>query len=105
MNQFVQNMTGMSPMTDQVVATDMLMSAKAGVKQLAIAITESATPEVRTTLKQQLDQAIDFHGQVTSYMMSNGYYHPYNMNEQFQVDMTATQAALTQANQGQQVQQ
>ncbi|BAB04462.1 spore coat protein [Halalkalibacterium halodurans] len=105
MNQFVQNMTGMGPMTDQVVATDMLIAAKAGIKNIATAISESATPEVRAALQQQLDQQIRFHGQMTEYMMKNGYYHPYNMEEQVRVDLAAANTALSQANQGQQMQQ
>lgn len=101
MNDMVQNMTGMGAMTDQVLATDLLMAAKSGIKNCAWAISESATPEVRDTLQQQLIQAIQFHGQVTDYMISKGYYHPYDMSEQFEVDMNAAQTALTQASQSQ----
>ncbi|MCM3713850.1 spore coat protein [Alkalihalobacillus oceani] len=99
MNQMVQNMTGMGGMTEQVIATDLLISAKTAVKNCAVAITEAATPEVRNALQQELEQAVQFHGQITDYMMKKGYYHPYNMNEQYQVDMAATQATLQQVNQ------
>ncbi|TWL68903.1 hypothetical protein CHCC14810_0740 [Bacillus licheniformis] len=52
MNEFIQNMTGMGAMTEQVIATDFLISAKTGVKNIATAITETSSPEVRETLKQ-----------------------------------------------------
>ncbi|KYC75352.1 hypothetical protein B4090_2038 [Bacillus licheniformis] len=35
MNEFIQNMTGMGAMTEQVIATDFLISAKTGVKNIA----------------------------------------------------------------------
>ncbi|KAF6598992.1 spore coat protein, partial [Paenibacillus sp. EKM208P] len=43
MNSIVQNMTGMGGMTDQVIASDLLISAKSGIKSYAIALTESTS--------------------------------------------------------------
>lgn len=94
MNQFIQNMTGMGDMTDQVIATDLLIAAKSAVKMYSFAVTETATPEVRTALHTQLNNAINMHEQVTDFMVSKGYYHPYNMNDQLNVDITAAQTAL-----------
>ncbi|RDU35820.1 spore coat protein [Neobacillus piezotolerans] len=99
MNQFIQNMVGMGGMTDQVIATDFLMSAKAGIRNYTIAITEAATPELRTVLREQLQAAIQTHENITSYMMSKGYYHPHNLSEQLQVDLTASQTATNLAQQ------
>lgn len=99
MNQFIQNMVGMGGMTDQVIVTDFLLSAKAGIRNYTIAITEAATPELRTVLREQLQAAIQTHENITSYMMSKGYYHPYNLNEQLQVDLTASQTATNLAQQ------
>lgn len=73
MNEFIQNMTGMGAMTEQVIATDFLISAKTGVKNIATAITETSSPEVRETLKQYLNDAIDTHEQITNYMISKGF--------------------------------
>lgn len=84
----------MAQITDQVIATDLLMSAKAGVKNCAFAITESATPTVRNALKQQLNQAIDFHTQISSYMVAKGYYHPENIQQQINVDVQGAEKAL-----------
>ncbi|MCM3342658.1 spore coat protein [Paenibacillus sp. MER TA 81-3] len=94
MNPIVQNLTGMSTLSDQVIATDMLLASKSGIKDLAVAITESATPDVRTVLKSHLDTAITCHEKLTNYMMNKGYYHPYNVNEQLQIDMQSANAAL-----------
>jgi similar to spore coat protein len=94
MNQMMQNMSGMGAMTDQVIATDFLIAAKTGVKNLALALTETNTPEVRDALKQYLNDAIDTHEQITKYMVSKGYYHPNNLAEQLNVDLDAAQTAL-----------
>jgi similar to spore coat protein len=93
MNQFLQNMMGMGGMTDQVIATDFLISAKAGVRNYTVAITEAATPELRAELREQLLAAIQTHENITNYMISKGYYHPHELSEQLQVDLTAAQTA------------
>jgi similar to spore coat protein len=99
MNEFIQNMMGMGGMTDQVIATDLLISAKSGVHNYAIAITEAATPELRAALKEQLFAAIDTHEAVSNYMVAKGYYHPHNLKEQLTVDLTTTDTALNLADQ------
>lgn len=94
MNEMIQNLTGMGGMTDQVIATDFLIAAKSGVKNLALAITETSTPEVRETLKQYLNDAIATHEEIFQYMVKNGYYHPNNLAEQLNVDLAAAQTAI-----------
>ncbi|NGP62499.1 spore coat protein [Paenibacillus thiaminolyticus] len=94
----LRNLTGMNGMSDQVIATDMLITAKAGVRNLAVALTEAATPEVRNVLKQHLDTAIQTHENLTAYMMNKGYYHPYNVQEQLQVDMKSADTSLNLVN-------
>jgi similar to spore coat protein len=102
MNQFLQNMAGMSGMTDQVIATDFLISAKSGVRNYAAAVTETATPELKAALREQLTDAIATHEAISAYMISKGYYHPHNLSEQLQVDLTAAQTATDLAQQQQQ---
>lgn len=99
MNQFVENMTGMSKLSDQVIASDLLIFAKTGVKTYASAITESATPEVRNLLKRQLDEAISFQEQVSSFMMKKGWYDAYDVNKQIQMDVTQSQNTMSQLSQ------
>jgi similar to spore coat protein len=94
MNQTAQNATALNALNEQVIATDFLISAKNGIKSYAMAITEASTPEVRNTLKQHLDDAIQLHEQISQYMVNKGYYYPTNVQEQLRVDMQAAQTAL-----------
>lgn len=94
MNQLMQNMMGMGGMTDQVIATDFLISIKSGIRNYAVAITEAATPELREALREQLRAAIGTHEKITNYMVAKGYYHPHHMADQLQVDLTASKTAL-----------
>lgn len=94
MNSILEGITGMDKMNDQTIATDLLIAAKSGIKNYAAALSETASPEVRGTLRKQLDDAVNMHETITNYMMDNGYYHAYNPQEQFKVDMKATDAAL-----------
>lgn len=51
-------------LNDQMIAADFLIGAKNAIKGYAMAIAESATPEVRNTLKQHLSDAIQLHEQI-----------------------------------------
>lgn len=95
MNALIENLTGMNKLSDQVIATDFLLSAKSAVENYSIALTETTSPGVRTVLKKQLNDAIDTHDTISNYMMKKGYYHAYNMQEQFKVDMKTTDTALS----------
>lgn len=94
MTNFLQNMAGMGGMTDQVIATDFLISAKSGIRNIAFAITETKTPELKATLREQLRVAVERHGEISNYMISKGYYHPHDLSEQLQVDLNTANTAL-----------
>lgn len=94
MGNLLQNMAGMGDMTEQIIATDFLISSKAGVRNYAVAISETATPEVREVLRRHLDIAIKTHERVAAYMTKKGYYHPQNPQEQIKVDMQAADTVL-----------
>lgn len=51
----LQKIAGLSGMTDQVIATDFLISTKSAVRNLTFALTESVTPEAREVLRVQLN--------------------------------------------------
>jgi similar to spore coat protein len=85
---------GMGGMTDQVIATDFLISAKAGIRNYAVAITETGTPELKAALREHLNTAIATHEKITNYMIARGFYHPHDLTEQLQVDLTITDTAL-----------
>lgn len=94
MNGLIEGLTGLNKMTDQVIATDFLISAKSAVQNYAVAITETTSPEVKIILKKQLKDAIVTHKKILDYMIKQGYYSPYNMQEQYKVDMKTTDTAL-----------
>ncbi|KNY29353.1 spore coat protein [Pseudobacteroides cellulosolvens] len=94
MANMIQNLAGMGDMTEQVIATDFLLATKSAIKGYAAALAETATPEVRDTLRRQMDVAIGTHERITNYMMNKGYYHAYNPNEQIKVDMKAADTVL-----------
>lgn len=94
MNSIIEGLTGMNKMSDQVIATDFLIAAKSAVRNYSIALTETTSQEVRTVLRKQLGDAIATHELISNYMMKNGYYYAYNLDEQYRVDMKTTQTAL-----------
>ena len=94
MNGLIEMLTGMDKLSDQVIATDFLIAAKSGVQNYSIALTETTSPELRTALKKQLNDAINTHETISDYMMKKGYYHAYNLQEQYKVDMKMAETAL-----------
>lgn len=79
------------PLNDQLIASDLLSSVKASIKTTATALTETATPEVRRTLEQQLQQGLNFHQQLINFMMQKGWYKPYDVQAMIQGDLQQTQ--------------
>jgi similar to spore coat protein len=98
MNALIESLTGMDKLSDQVIATDFLISAKNGIINYSMAITETASPELREVYKRQLQDAILTHEAITNYMMKNGYYHAYDIKEQFKIDLQTTDTALKLSN-------
>lgn len=94
MNPIVEHMTGLNTLTDEVIAMDLLINAKSGVRNYAMAVTECATPEVREILMKQLGEAIDSHQKISDYMVQHGLYHPYHVQEQIQLDLRNIQTAM-----------
>ena len=94
MNGIVEMLTGMDKLSDQVIATDFLIAAKSGVQNYAIALTETTSPQIRATLKKQLNDAINTHETISTYMVKKGYYHAYDLQEQYKVDMQMADTAL-----------
>ncbi|WNC17578.1 spore coat protein [Brevibacillus brevis] len=94
MTGILQSLAGMGGLTDQVVAMDLLISAKSGVRNYAMAITETGSPEIKATLAKHLDEAIDLHEKISTYMIERGWYHPWNVDEQIKLDQQNIQTAL-----------
>lgn len=81
-------------MRDELIATELLVSAKATVRTYAVALTETASPEVREVLKKQLDIAIDSHAKIANYMMKNGMYYAHDINKQLEHDKEKVEKSL-----------
>lgn len=94
MNPIFENLTGMSALTDQIIAMDLLISAKSGVRNYAMAITETVNPEIKNTLVRHLEEAIDLHEQISDFMMEKNWVIPWDMDEQTQVNVKNMQTAL-----------
>ncbi|MNO52979.1 Spore coat protein F precursor [compost metagenome] len=94
MNPIIEYLTGLNTLTDQVIATDLLLSAKNGVRSYSLAITEAVTPEILETLEQQLEQNIDLYERISSYMIEREWYQPWLLNEQLQMDLNNAETAL-----------
>lgn len=87
-----QNMPG--KLNEQVIASDLLISAKTAVRNCAYAITETHNSNVKTMLKKELNDAISFHDQVSDYMVNKGYYSPTDVQRQIQIDMSSAQQIM-----------
>ncbi|TYS08975.1 spore coat protein [Bacillus subtilis] len=74
---------------------DLLVLAKTSVRNYAIAITETATPQLRNVLVKQLNAAIKWHAQVFQYMYQRGYYPAYNLSELLKNDVRNAHKALS----------
>jgi similar to spore coat protein len=55
---------------------------------------ETSTPKVKAVLRKHLEEAITTHEKISAYMVENGYYHPYHVEEQFQLDLTNAETAI-----------
>ncbi|MFN2744993.1 MULTISPECIES: spore coat protein [Bacillus] len=76
-------------------AGDLLVLAKTTVRNYAIAITETATPELRRVLVKQINAAIKLHEQVFNYMYHKGLYPSYNLVELLKGDAMHAQKAIS----------
>ncbi|KPV42715.1 hypothetical protein AN477_16080 [Alicyclobacillus ferrooxydans] len=76
---------------NQSAAMEFLLSVKSGVKDMAFALTEASTPEVREWLKKQLFAGLNMHEKVYQLMVDRAWLHPYDPIEQSRVDLTAAE--------------
>jgi similar to spore coat protein len=99
MSNLLQNMAGMGGLTERAIASDFLISSKSAVRNLAFAITETATPELKSALREQLRNAVDTHAKISDFMTANGYYHPNHLGDQINVRLQDAHIALDLNNQ------
>lgn len=76
-------------------AGDLLGLLKTSVRNYSIAITETATPELRKVLINQLIRAINGHERIFTFMYQKGYYPAYDFGQILQNDQNIAHKALT----------
>ncbi|GAA0134001.1 spore coat protein [Paenibacillus sp. YSY-4.3] len=88
------NALNMPEMADTTFAVDFLMRIKEGVKITATALTETVSPDARALLRNQLRQGIAMHQEITDLMVRKKWFHPYELNEQYQLDMLSANTTV-----------
>ncbi len=75
-------------------AADLLILSKTLIRNLATAITETATPALRQTLTRQLTGAIHAHERVFNYMHKHNHYPAYDLGKLLGHDIENANKAL-----------
>ena len=88
------NSLHMPELADTTFAMDLLLRAKEGVRNIAVALTEAASPDVRTLLRNQLMQGIAMHQEITELMINKKWFHPYELSEQYKLDQLSANNTL-----------
>ena len=96
MNDYLDpiNSVGMPEKIDSVIALDLLLTVKESIRNYAVALTETASPGVRTTIRNQMEAAIVYQTEVAKLMMKKKWFHPYDLSEQQALDLIAAQNAI-----------
>ncbi|PJH93024.1 spore coat protein [Bacillus sp. SN1] len=81
-------------LADTTFAMDFLIRAKEGVRNTAVALTETASPDVRALLRKQLMQGITMHQEITELMISKKWFHPYELSEQYKLDQLSAKNTI-----------
>jgi spore coat protein CotF len=90
----IRNAEGLPKLVDTTMSTAFLLNVKSGIRNCAIALTEAASSEVKAELRNQLENAINMHEEITNLMINKGWFHPVNLEKQFQMDMESSQTAV-----------
>ncbi|KPV59715.1 spore gernimation protein GerQ [Paenibacillus sp. A3] len=88
------NAEGMPNLADSAIALDFLLAAKTDVRNCAIALSETATAEVRILLRRLLFEALDLHEDISQLMIRKGWLYPNRLNEQFKLDLTSAKTTM-----------
>ncbi|MNK62553.1 Spore coat protein F precursor [compost metagenome] len=88
------NSLGTPELADTTFAMDFLIRAKEGVRNYAIALTETASPEARAILRDQMYEGLELHDEIAKLMISKKWFHPYKLDAQYNLDMTSAKTTL-----------
>ncbi|WP_121642952.1 spore coat protein [Bacillus vallismortis] len=88
------NSLNVPELADTTFALDFLIRAKEGVRNTAVDLTETASPDVRALLRKQLMQGIAMHQEITELMISKKWFHPYELSEQYKLDQLSAKNTI-----------
>lgn len=88
------NSLNVPELADTTFAMDFLIRAKEGVRNTAVALTETASPDVRALLRKQLMQGIAMDQEITELMISKKWFHPYELSEQYKLDQLSAKNTI-----------
>ncbi|MCM3739480.1 spore coat protein [Oceanobacillus luteolus] len=96
MNDYLDpiNAVGMPEKIDSAIALDLLLTVKEAIRNYSVALTETTSPELRTTLHHQMEAMIDFQTEVIQLMADKKWFHPYDLDEQQILDLKSAQNAI-----------
>jgi len=94
MVNIIQDAAGVDFMTEKDIVTELLLTTKNVLNRYCFALGETANPELRETLKGQINKLIDSQSRLINYAVEKGYYLPYNPLEQFKDDLKKAYTAL-----------
>jgi similar to spore coat protein len=92
------NSVGMPDLADNSFALEFLMRAKNGVRNCAYAIAETATPDARNILREQLNESLALHDEIANLMINKHWLHPHQVGEQFKLDLKSADTTIKIAN-------
>ena len=81
-------------LADTTFAMDLLLRVKEGVRNIAVALTETASPDLRALLRKQLMQGIAMHQEISELMINKKWFHPYELSEQYKLDQLSANNTL-----------
>jgi similar to spore coat protein len=92
---FIQNMTNAltgGNLSDQLIASDMLSTAKLGAIQLTMACLESSTMELRQVFQARLNECLTEHARLSKMSEERGWYKAHSTpSELLEQDMKIAQ--------------
>ncbi|MDQ0492406.1 spore coat protein CotF [Paenibacillus brasilensis] len=89
-----RNSLNMPEMADMTFAMDFLIRAKEGVRNTAVALTETVSTDARTLLRNHLHQGIALHQEITDLMVRKKWFHPYDLQQQYQLDQLSANKTM-----------
>ena len=84
----------MPNLVDNTIALEFLISAKGAVRNNAIALTECTSVDIRNSIKRELEYSLNLHEEIYLLMIKKGWFFPYDLTKQINLDIKSAQIAL-----------